>query len=63
MVKCHFNLSQINGLIEQYKDMPVATTQMLMLADFQGQQGWATSYGKTILNQNMYVSGKISGLV
>ena len=63
MIKCPFNLSQINDLIEQYKDMPVATTQMLMLADFQGQVGWATSYGKTILNQNMYVSGKISGLV
>ena len=63
MIKCHFNLSQINDLIKQYKDMPVATTQMLMLADFQGQVGWATSYGKTILNQNMYVSGKISGLV
>ena len=43
--------------------LPVSTTQMLMLADFQGQVGWATSYGKTILNQNMYVSGKISGLV
>lgn len=43
--------------------MPVATTQMLMLADFQGQQGWATSYGKTILNPYMYVKGSITGLV
>lgn len=43
--------------------MPVATTQMLMLADFQGQQGWATSYGKTILNNYMYVPGRISGLI
>ena len=43
--------------------MPLATTQMLMLADFQGQQGWATSYGKKMLNNKMYVSGTISGLV
>lgn len=43
--------------------MPVCTTQMLMLADFQGQQGWATSYGKTILNNYMYVPGTITGLV
>lgn len=42
--------------------MPVATTQMLMLADFQGQQGWATSYGKTFLNSYMYVPGTISNL-
>ena len=49
----------INELIEQYKDMPVATTQMLMLADFQGQVGWATSYGKTMLNPFMYASGRI----
>ena len=41
---------------------PVATTQMLMLADFQGQQGWATSYGKTFLNNYMYVPGTISGM-
>lgn len=40
--------------------MPVATTQMLMLADFQGQQGWATSYGKTMLNPFMYASGSIT---
>ena len=43
--------------------MPLATTQMLMLADFQGQQGWATSYGKKMLNNKMYVSGSITGLV
>ena len=54
-----FNL---NELIEQFEDMPVATTQMLMLADFQGQQGWATSYGKTFLNNFMYVPGTISGM-
>lgn len=42
--------------------MPVMTTQMLMLADFQGQQGWATSYGKIMLNNNMYVKGNITGI-
>lgn len=39
---------------------PVATTQMLMLASFEGQQGWATSYGKVMLNPYMYASGKIT---
>lgn len=43
--------------------MPVATTQMLMLADFQGQQGWATSYAKKMLNNYMYVPGYITNLV
>ena len=42
--------------------MPVSTTQMLMLDDFQGRQGWATSYGKRMLNNKMYVPGTISGL-
>ena len=55
-----FNL---DGLKKQLKDMPVATTQMLMLADFQGQQGWATSYAKTFLNSYMYVPGTINNLV
>ena len=39
--------------------IPVATTQMLMLADFQGQQGWATSYGKKMLQNKFYCSGSI----
>lgn len=42
--------------------IPVATTQMLMLADFQGQQGWATSYGKKMLNNKFYAAGSITNL-
>lgn len=40
--------------------MPVATTQMLMLADFKGMQSWAASYAKTMLNSYMYVPGCIT---
>lgn len=40
--------------------LPVATTQMLMLADFQGQQGWATSYGKKMLQNKFYCAGSIT---
>lgn len=42
--------------------MPVMTTQMLMLDDFVGRQGWATMYGKKMLNNFMYVPGTITGL-
>ncbi len=42
--------------------MPVSTTQMLMLADFKGQQGWATSYATKMLNNMMYAKGSISNL-
>ena len=42
--------------------MPVVTTPMVMLDDFVGRQGWATSYGKKMLNSYMYVPGSITGL-
>lgn len=42
--------------------MPVMTTQMLMLDDFVGRQGWATSYGRKMLNNKMYVRGSITNL-
>lgn len=39
--------------------LPVATTQMLMLADFSGQVGWATQYGTDMLNNKFYAAGSI----
>jgi hypothetical protein len=40
---------------------PVLTTDILMPADFKGQQGYATSYGKKMVNNKMYLRGKIVG--
>lgn len=41
--------------------MPILTTDLLMPADFKGQQGYATSYGKKMVNSKMYLRGKILG--
>ena len=41
--------------------MPILTTDILMPADFKGQQGYATSYGKKMVNSKMYLRGKIVG--
>jgi hypothetical protein len=41
--------------------MPILTTDLLMPADFKGQQGYATSYGKKMVNSKMYLRGKITG--
>jgi len=41
--------------------MPILTTDILMPADFKGQQGYATSYGKKMVNSKMYIRGKIVG--
>ena len=41
--------------------MPILTTDLLMPADFRGQQGYATSYGKKMVNSKMYLRGKIVG--
>ena len=40
---------------------PVLSTDLLMPADFKGQQGYATSYGKKMVNSKMYIRGKIVG--
>lgn len=40
--------------------MPVLSTQILTLANFQGQQGYATSYGKRMVNNKLYIRGKIT---
>ena len=41
--------------------MPILSTDLLMPADFKGQQGYATSYGKKMVNSKMYIRGKIVG--
>lgn len=41
--------------------MPILTTDILMPADFNGQQGYATSYGKKMVNGKMYLRGRIQG--
>ena len=40
---------------------PILSTDLLMPADFKGQQGYATSYGKKMVNSKMYLRGKIVG--
>jgi hypothetical protein len=40
--------------------IPVATTDLLMPADFRGQQGYATSYGMKMINGKMYLKGRIT---
>lgn len=40
--------------------MPIMTTQLIMDADFQGQRGFATSYGKKPVNSKMYCKGTIT---
>lgn len=39
--------------------MPVSSTDLIMDANFRGQRGWATMYGKKLLNSQMYVRGRI----
>jgi len=39
--------------------MPVSSTDLIMDANFRGQRGWATMYGKKLLNSQMYVRGKV----
>lgn len=41
--------------------LPIMTTDILMPADFRGQQGYATSYGKKMVNSKMYIRGRIVG--
>lgn len=35
--------------------MPVSSTDLIMDANFRGQRGWATMYGKAYINSQMYV--------
>ena len=40
--------------------MPILTTDFLMPADYRGQQGYATSYGTKMINNKMYLKGRIT---
>lgn len=40
--------------------MPILTTDLLMPADYRGQQGYATSYGTRMINNKMYLKGRIT---
>lgn len=40
--------------------MPILTTDLLMPADYRGQQGYATSYGTKMINNKMYLKGRIT---
>lgn len=40
--------------------MPILTTDLLMPADYRGQQGYATSYGLKMVNNKMYLKGRIT---
>jgi len=40
--------------------MPVSSTDLIMDANFRGQRGWATMYGKRLLNSKMYIRGRIT---
>lgn len=41
--------------------MPVTTTQLVMLDDFVGRRGWATSYAKKMVQPLLYCRGEITG--
>jgi len=39
--------------------MPVVTVPMVQLEDLAGRKGWAASYGKAVVNNRMYIRGRI----
>lgn len=41
--------------------MPIISTDLLMTDDFAGRKGWATMYAKKMVNNKMYIRGKITG--
>lgn len=40
--------------------MPISSTDLIMDANFRGQRGWATMYGKKLLNSKMYIRGAVT---
>lgn len=40
--------------------LPVVSTDLIMLDDFVGRRAWATSYGKKMVNNKMYLRGYIT---
>lgn len=41
---------------------PIISTNLIMDSTFTGQRGFATSYGKKVVNPNMYCAGTVTGL-
>lgn len=39
--------------------MPITTTGMVTLDDYQSREGWATTYGTKLINPRLYVKGRI----
>lgn len=40
--------------------MPVVTVPMVQLEDMAGRKGWASAYGKAVVNNRMYIRGRIT---
>lgn len=40
--------------------MPIMTTDLVQLEDMAGRKGWATMYGKLMLNDKFYIAGKVT---
>lgn len=40
--------------------MPIMTTELVQLEDMAGRKGWATMYGKLMLNDKFYIAGRIT---
>ncbi len=40
--------------------MPILTTDLVQLEDMAGRKGWATMYGKRMLNDKMFIKGRIT---
>lgn len=40
--------------------MPITTTQLVMLDDFVGRRGWATTYGKKLVQPLLYCAGEVT---
>ena len=40
--------------------MPIISTDLLMTDDFAGRKGWATMYAKKMVNNKMFINGKVT---
>lgn len=41
--------------------MPITMTDLVTLEDFATRRGWATMYGKTMIQPKYYLRGRITG--
>lgn len=61
MGNIHIIIVCININVVYAPYIPIASTDILVPADFRGQQGYATSYGTKMINGKMYLRGRITG--